>query len=71
MVCHSDASLDELLAEPIVALLMRRDGVSLNDARGLFETVGRQLREGAGAPGTGRLPREESKADRRDCRPAD
>ncbi len=45
MVCHLDAPLDELLADPIVALVMRRDGVSPIEARGLYETVGRQLNE--------------------------
>ena len=69
MVFRSDASLDELLADPLVVLLMGRDGVSQDDARRLYESVGRRLRERAAAPYGGRLRRDESKADLRGCRP--
>ena len=33
MAFRTEISLDELLAEPMVKLLMRKDGVSIGDAR--------------------------------------
>jgi hypothetical protein len=71
MVFRSDASLDELLADPIVVLLMGRDGVSQEDARRLYENVGRRLRQRAAAPCDGRLRRDEPNGDPWDCHPRD
>jgi hypothetical protein len=38
-----EMTLDELLAEPIVCLLMRRDGVEADELRALAERVRRRL----------------------------
>jgi len=47
MAFRTEISLEELLAEPMVKLLMRRDGVSISDARALYASVRSELKEGA------------------------
>jgi hypothetical protein len=44
---RTEISLEELLAEPMVVTLMRRDGVSIGEARALYVCIGRQLKDGA------------------------
>jgi hypothetical protein len=39
MAFRTEISLDELLAEPMVKLLMRRDGVSIGEARALYDRI--------------------------------
>lgn len=38
---HGEPTLDELLAEPIVRLIMKRDGVNETDMRGQIDRVQR------------------------------
>jgi hypothetical protein len=47
MECRTELTLEELLAEPIVLALMERDGVSLDEARRLYDEVSlrRKLRK--------------------------
>ena len=40
---NREPSLDELLDEPIVRLLMRRDGVEAHEVRALVEAMGRHM----------------------------
>lgn len=44
MAVPIENSLEELLAEPMVKLLMHRDGVSISDARSLYDAVAPRLR---------------------------
>ena len=46
-----DASLDELLDEPIVHLLMRRDGVEAHEVRALAAAVRRRMTAGESSAG--------------------
>jgi hypothetical protein len=39
----SEMTLDELLADPIVRMVMDRDGVEADDVRALFETLRRRI----------------------------
>jgi hypothetical protein len=48
--CKREPGVDEFLAEPIVRMLMRRDGIAPDDARRLFAAVSRRL----SSQGTGR-----------------
>jgi hypothetical protein len=45
MEFRSEFSLEELLTEPMVVRLMRRDGVSIGEARTLYARIGQKLRE--------------------------
>ena len=45
-----EASLNELLDDPIVRLLMRRDGVEAHEIRALAEVVRRRMTTGATSP---------------------
>ena len=45
MALRTETSLDELLAEPMVKLLMRKDGVSIGDARALYDRVRPRLED--------------------------
>ena len=47
MVFRVEVSLEELLKEPMVMTLMRRDGVSIGEAQALYACIGRQLKDGA------------------------
>lgn len=47
MAFRFEVSLEELLAEPIVMTLMRRDGVSIGEAQALYACVSRKLKERA------------------------
>ncbi|SDR44679.1 hypothetical protein SAMN05519103_03250 [Rhizobiales bacterium GAS113] len=53
MAFRTEVTLDELLAEPMVKLLMRKDGVSIGEARALYDrvrpwlTLAQQERSGA------------------------
>jgi hypothetical protein len=55
MAFRTEISLDELLAEPMVKLLMRKDGVSIDEARALYDRVrprlndAQQVKSGAAA----------------------
>jgi len=48
-----EVSLDDLLDEPIVRLLMRRDGVAAHELRALAETVRRRMSSNAASAGSG------------------
>jgi len=48
---NSEVSLDELLDEPIVRLLMRRDGVEAHEVRAIAETIRRRLASQHGPAG--------------------
>jgi hypothetical protein len=50
MASRTEFSLEELLADPIVKLLMCRDGVSLSDARALYAAVAPRLKGRAPRP---------------------
>jgi hypothetical protein len=39
MECRRETTLEDLLAEPIVLRLMERDGVSIDEARSLYDKV--------------------------------
>jgi len=39
----SEPTLDELLADPMICQLMRRDGVKADDVRALFESLRRRI----------------------------
>ena len=45
---RTEISLEELLAEPMVLALMKRDDVSIGEARALYVSVGQRLKESAG-----------------------
>ena len=45
MAFRTEFSLEELLAEPMVVMLMRRDGVSIGEARALYSRIGRRLKD--------------------------
>jgi hypothetical protein len=45
MAFRTEISLDELLAEPMVKLLMRKDGVSIGDSRALYDRVRPRLKD--------------------------
>ena len=47
MAFRTEFSLEELLAEPTVMTLMRRDGVPIGEARALYACIGRQLKDEA------------------------
>ena len=58
MEYRTEATLEELLAEPIVLALMERDGISLEEARSFYERVtsrarSRQKSKPSRAPGHG------------------
>jgi hypothetical protein len=62
---HKELTLDELLADPIVQLVMRRDGVTTEDVRKVIERArqaqsanseGRELRTHASDMATGVMP---------------
>ena len=44
----TEATLDELLAEPITRLVMQRDGISEDEIRRLMADVARSRREAEG-----------------------
>jgi hypothetical protein len=46
MECRTEITLEEILAEPMVQRLMMSDGISLQEARGLYEKVRRAKRRG-------------------------
>jgi hypothetical protein len=70
MAFRTEISLEELLAEPMVVVLMQRDGISIGDARALYASVGQQLKDGAKrtcrsvANSPGPVPWTESSPDR-------
>ncbi len=41
--CRGEPSLEELLSDPIIQLVMRRDGLSVATVRGVFEDAARRL----------------------------
>lgn len=43
-----EPSLDEMLADPIVRILMERDGVSERSVRGVFEDAAKRLKAHSG-----------------------
>jgi hypothetical protein len=47
MVCGTEVTLEGLLADPMIAALMRRDGISIGEARALYDSVTPQLKERA------------------------
>jgi hypothetical protein len=47
MAFRTEISLEELLAEPMVRLLMKKDGVSVGEARALYAGVQPRFRVGA------------------------
>jgi hypothetical protein len=47
MVCRTEVTLEGLLSEPMIAALMRRDGISVGEARALYDSVTPQLKERA------------------------
>jgi|HubBroStandDraft_6_1064221.scaffolds.fasta_scaffold784205_2 hypothetical protein len=61
MQCRTETTLEDLLAEPIVLALMERDGVSLDEARRLYDKASSRAKRGksrskmaaAGASGFG------------------
>jgi hypothetical protein len=44
---RTEISLEELLAEPMVVALMKQDGVSIDEARALYVSVGQRLKDNA------------------------
>jgi hypothetical protein len=47
MAFLTEISLEELLAEPMVVALMNQDGVSIDEARALYVSVGQRLKDNA------------------------
>jgi hypothetical protein len=47
MAFRTESSLEELLAEPMVVVLMQRDGVPIGEARALYASVAQRLKENA------------------------
>ncbi len=45
---HGEASLDEMLADPIVRILMECDGLSEQSVRGAFEDAAKRLKARSG-----------------------
>jgi hypothetical protein len=50
MASRTEFSLEELLADPMVNLLMGRDGVSMSEARALYAAVAPRLKGRAPRP---------------------
>jgi hypothetical protein len=46
MQYRTETTLEELLAEPIVLALMERDGISLEEARRLYDKVSSRTKRG-------------------------
>ena len=45
----TELTLEDLLAEPMVVAVMRRDGVSIDQARALYDNVALKLKDGSQA----------------------
>ena len=63
----TEVSLDELLADPIVMMLMGSDGVSQSDARDLYEAARRRLIRGIVEPTTGLVQNNSMNSDQLKC----
>ena len=67
MADDTEVSLDELLAEPIVIMLMGSDGVSQSNARDLYEAARRRLIHSIDEPTTGLTRNNSMNSDQLEC----